>query len=341
MSTSLSELVRRWDLADLKATNGDLYNQIHERLIFLQRHLYDQYVPTMGPEHPDYETRLERWLDNIGDEDGKRLLFEFAPNITFFTKEDMIKLHQAAFRGPIVRWLIDLLGLALDAPDLDTKLQEELNSHTWYCPITDSMQIGEFHHANNVGGIDYRPDWRSLAKFGDPTKINDFMMAHQVGGLPKPLRRIVLLEDFIGSGTQMLVPDLAAFISNLPGPPPVLLVPLIICPEGAAHARALAKKYSWFKFAPVLEITLDQCITPKNPAKPMGLAAAVYDFAIRSYPLVAGDRKQAPLPYSPFGFQDTGAQVVLYSNTPANTLPLIHHHSNTWNPLFRRSARIK
>jgi hypothetical protein len=139
----------------------------------------------------------------------------------------------------------------------------------------------------------------------------------------------------------MRIPDLAAFISKLPGPPPVLLVPLIICPEGAAYARDLAKKYAWFSFAPVLEITEEQCVSPHNPPKLGGLAAAVYDFAIRSYPLVVGDGKQAPRPYTPFGFQDTGAQVVMYSNTPANTLPLVHHHSNTWNPLFRRSARIK
>jgi hypothetical protein len=45
-------------------------------------------------------------------------------------------------------------------------------------------------------------------------------------------------------------------------------------------------------------------------------------------------------PYGPFGFADTGALVVMHSNCPDNTVPIIHHSSDTWDPLFPRSSRI-
>jgi hypothetical protein len=341
MGNSISELVNRWDLAGFTAMNGDHYNQLHQKIVFLQKHLYDQYVPAKGPEHLDYQTRLEQWLENTTDDSDKRLLFELAPNLTFFTREDFIKLYQAALRGPIARWLIDILNVTLDSPDLDNKLQEQIHEHTWYCPITDSMQISEFHHANNIGGIDHRPDWRSLAQFGDPAKIIQFMQSHEVGGVSKPLRQIVLLEDFIGSGTQMRIPDVAQFIASFPATYRVLFVPLIICPEGAKYARDLVAKYNWFTFAPLMEIAADHCITCTSPPAAGTFEKAIYNLAIKTYPQVKGNNGAGMRPYGPFGFHDTGAQIVMYSNTPANTLPLIQHRSNTWNPLFGRSARIK
>ena len=47
-------------------------------------------------------------------------------------------------------------------------------------------------------------------------------------------------------------------------------------------------------------------------------------------------------PHTAFGFKETGASFVSYSNTPNNTLPLIHHRPTTggWHPLFPRSARV-
>jgi hypothetical protein len=80
--------------------------------------------------------------------------------------------------------------------------------------------------------------------------------------------------------------------------------------------------------------------TRTNP-QPNSLAAKVKALAQQCYAQVLGDNAADPRPYTPFGCFDTGAVVVLYSNTPANTLPLIQHQSNTWVPLFPRSARVR
>ena len=45
-------------------------------------------------------------------------------------------------------------------------------------------------------------------------------------------------------------------------------------------------------------------------------------------------------PYGPFGWRRTGGLIVLHTNTPNNTIPLIHNNSRTWKPLFKRHKRI-
>lgn len=137
----------------------------------------------------------------------------------------------------------------------------------------------------------------------------------------------------------------ARYASSLPSRVPVLLVPLIICPAGAALGRDLATAYPHLRFEPVIELTPEDMITDATPADG-SMEAAIADLVRRSYVDVVGDGAANPRPYSPFGFpgpinNGTGAIVVLYSNTPANTLPIIQHKSNTWNALFPRSARIR
>jgi len=41
----------------------------------------------------------------------------------------------------------------------------------------------------------------------------------------------------------------------------------------------------------------------------------------------------------PFGFKGTGALVVMYSNCPNNSLPVLHNESEEWSALFPRIPR--
>ena len=118
-------------------------------------------------------------------------------------------------------------------------------------------------------------------------------------------------------------------------------MPLIICPAGAVKARNLANSISNLDFDPVLELKGDQFIKLNMTPDPNNLASLISDLAQRTYTNVKGNDADAPRPYGPLGIGDTVAQIVMYSNTPANTLPVIQHTSNSWKPLFPRSARIR
>lgn len=333
---TVAQMAGRWDIEGFNSFSGKLFAEIHKRITYLHKQYFHQYVPTVTPQHGDFHQRLGDWLANTSDERTKRILLELVPQLVFFSREDFNKLYQVALTGPITRWIVDQLKLNFDGLYLD-HLNNEIHNHTWYCPVTDSMPISDFHHVNHLGGIDYRPDWRSLAQFGDPKKVSDYMN----GGHSRPLKRIVLLEDFVGSGTQMY--DAVQYAARVSATAPVLFVPLIICPVGAAFARKVEKSFPQFRFEPILELKPGDMITESRLFEPTfeGMVASICN-AI--FPQIVGNDAATPRPYSPFGFPPnpgTGSLVVLYSNTPANTLPLVQHTSDTWRALFPRSARIR
>lgn len=343
MTKSVQQIAIEFDEDDVSRPLGAAtFNEIHQQLTFYEKTHYSQYLPTIGSDQTDFEDRLHDWLSNPGlTRDQKKLLFRLAPRIIFLNREDFTKLHQSAVSGPITRWVIDDLSLAFGSPNFDARVHAELTNHTWFTSITDSMRIADFHHANGLGGIDFRPDWRSLAKFGDPAKIQSFMSS----GSTVPIKRIVILEDFVGSGAQMSASGGCVSFAAASFPStPILLVPLVICPEGAQRASALASSFSNVRYEPMLQLRREDLVLGGSNAPPSERDWA--QLATATYPLVEGNQKSQPRPYHPLGFpghvgSPTGAVFVMYSNTPANTLPLIQHESNTWSPLFPRSARIR
>lgn len=346
MAKDAHELAAEWDRctenSPLEKDGYDDFTSIFKTIEFLEEELYRQYDPTRFPPYLDYFPRLRDWLANTNDENAQRILFELAPRLTFLGNEEFATLYQSSFNGPTTRWVLDLLDIKLDDPNLDGKLSSELHQHTWYCPITDSMDISAFYHVNGIGGIDHRPDFRSLRKFGDKEKILSHIRDHKnAREEPTPLRRLVLLEDFVGSGDQCekTLKFAAALDSNIP----VLFIPLVICPAGAQRIRKMIATggYPNLRCEPALELTEDGFINDKVNLDPDSLGANVRRLSKDVYCQVKGDDSPPPLPYTEFGFQHTGSTVVLHSNTPDNTLPIIHHTSNTWKPLFPRSARVK
>src|SRR6185295_15890340 len=128
MPEPVAERAGRWDLSGATSATGELFNQIHERIVFLQRLHFEEYIPTLGSDHiTDFESRLERWLDNLPSESDRQTLFEFVPSIIFFGRAEFSKLYQAALRGPVARWIIDDSALDLTSPDFDQQLHNEIH----------------------------------------------------------------------------------------------------------------------------------------------------------------------------------------------------------------------
>ncbi len=333
------EHILEWHRSGAKPIDYTDFNRLYEKIEFFCKRHYHEYVPCLGPKRAEFMVRLGKWIGNVSEVEARQILCEFVPRILFFGWGEFTELYRAAFRGPMVRWVIDGSNLCLDDPGLEDRIACELFHHTWYCPITDSMQISEFHHVNEIGGIDYRPDFRSLAKFADKQRVVDFMQNHKSAGVSKPLRRIVLLEDFVGGGTQ--VDEALPFAATLAADISVLFVPLIICPDGVRTARGLAARYPNVSYEPIIELEEDLFINNTTAHLLGTLESKVRDLALSTYSEVEGDKAASPRPYTPFGCWETGATLVMYTNTPANTLPIIQHESNTWDALFPRSARIR
>lgn len=335
MHESIEQLVRSWSI------NKDL-TKVNQRINHLERWLYKTYEPNkFGPE--DFWARLEQWLDNVPSDDDKKLLFQLLVEILYLGPVEFEELYRCAYQGPVARWLIDTCQIDVFAIGGQKKLIAAAGE-TWFCPVTDSFRVNAFFHVNNLAaGANLRPDWHSLFELGDTYKINAYCASNNI-------KRLVLLEDFVGGGSQSLetVRFAVTHIHDLQ----VLFVPLVICPKGVEKARQLeaemcARRAGALRYEAAMELPNDAFLTlNQSPyVEPNPYISALRNLINTSYPKVSGGQLPGPKPYDPFGFPDsdpTGGLVVMYSNTPDNTLPLIHWRppENTWHPIFPRHSRV-
>lgn len=324
----LEERLQEWILTDLDSS--DLI-QANARIVKFAEVLYPEYEPTRGP-YPDFWQRLEKWLNNVSDEADQKVLFKLVPQLLFIGPRELDSLYRVAYRNTFVRWIIDELALDVRGMDLDNRIAAAVKS-TWFCPITDSMRINAFYHLNRIAGRDFRPDWRSLDSFGSEDKIRAFMA-------DEGITRLVLLEDFVGTGSQ--IHDAIRFAGQLRPSIPILVVPLLMCPAASATVRLLEGQYPHITFEPALVLREDDFIVDPPLPTENELFAAVRRIATATFDQLKVGLTSQELGqlYAPLGFRSTGGTVVLYTNCPDNTLPLVHCRSDEWRPLFPRASRL-
>lgn len=320
MTYEIHEKIEKW----MHESDSLDFNAIFEQIVF-HAERYCGYLPTIGGL--EFLTRFRKWfLKSTNDEDQKTL-FQLVPNIFYISESELTSLYRTVLMGPIFRWIIDELDLNIS----DQNIEEHLNKaikETWFCPITDSMQISCFYHANNLESARLRPDWYSLTELGDPDKIINFMRQNN-------LKRLVLLEDFVASGSQMFRPvQLAAQVLCDYS---ILLAPLIICPKGYKNGERLDVLLPNLTFSPVLSLKENAFILEREYQGEEEIFKKTRDLINRLDNLVKGDNPRNY--FTPFGYRKTGALIVTYSNCPDNTLPIIRHRSSSWDPLFPRSSR--
>ena len=312
------------------------FRNLRETLEYLNRTKFERYVPTLYSRHPiAFFERLYNWLHNesLTDED-RHTLFEFASHLAYFSFDDFVSMYRNAFSGSIARWTMDQAGIRIDQEQWSQRLDEERFDRNWYCPITDSMLISVFHHVNGITGKGRRPAFRELMEFPNIEKIRAHFKKHE-------LTRLVLLEDFVGTGHQTLDTIKWAVES--------LQIPVLFSPMIASHeACELFRKYGtsldkpgMFTIAPVFAMDSDcfvQCTEDPGDA----LCASVIEMAdrIQTELNMAG----VEFPDGPLGHwrkcsPEKGAMIVMFSNTPNNTVNLVHHDSTLWKPLFPRITR--
>ncbi|MCE2801916.1 MAG: hypothetical protein LW724_20510 [Planctomycetaceae bacterium] len=218
MTPDIAQLLREWDRDVLNGPTS--YVGEGEFIDFLATQLFDSFEPAAGAQHPEFGSRLRDWLSCEQDEHYKQKMVQLASRILFFGAKEFEALYRATLPRSVYPWLVNELGLMLDSPNLDAQLQNGIRT-TWFTGVTESMRLATFYHVNNIEGVDWRLDWHGAIK-GNVSigRLEEYMAKHG-------LTRVVVLEDFAGSGTQ--IREAADLFCQLGKSIPILVAPFFAC----------------------------------------------------------------------------------------------------------------
>ena len=350
-SEELRNLVRKWDLE--KTTEASAKSEYSIILDQLEHHAKNEWRVYLPAEHPDfnpnYIERLATWMGNVTVEADQKLLLKYAARISFFSHDDFTALYRTAMDREIFRWVASQISARLESNGWESfheLIMSEIHRHTWFCPITDSMDINEFYKVNHLKGVGHRPGFATLemlaTKAGNPNpqlakNVCHYMANAQVNlsNQPIPLKRIVILEDIVGSGVQCLN-SVRWAVANLDKP--ILFIPLILCPNGVQALRnEEAQSNGRLTVRPVIELRRNDLLgCERQGENGWPITVEMEDLATRCKGQVFANANM-----DSFGYRGTGCSITTFSNTPDNTLPLVHHKpaSGAWEPLFPRIYR--
>jgi len=323
MSDRLRTLLARWGLRDWAEGEEALLDL--DSVQYLGRRVWDDYEPA---QFDRFENRLDRWLHNIDNEHDQLTLFRLLERLFFVGRPEFESLCRAAFHGPVTRWLVDQCNIDVADPTAGEQIGTAVGQ-TWFCPATDSMRINAFLKVNGLTGKSHRPEWRSLRKFGDVEKLKIYIETEGV-------QRLVLLEDFVGSGTQMR--SVLRFAADNFPDLPVLACPLVVCPKGDEICDQIASEHASLSYEPALRIAADTLIAADPIDGEAPLHAKVRDLTQRVSGRL-GPTEMDAASQRHHGYKGTGAVVALYSNCPNNSMPILWDSTDAWKPLFPRLKR--
>ena len=348
----LRTLVRKWDLEQTGvSTAKSEYGFILDQLDYHAQKEWRVYLPAENPEFSSsYIERLASWIGNATSEKDQKLLLKYATKISFFSHDDFTALYRTAMNREITRWVASQVSVRLESKDWNSfhnLVKTEIHSHTWFCPVTDSMDINEFHKVNHLQGVAHRPPFASQQMLAEhPTNPNPLLAENWIRYMTNPssdpqnphrrrpsLKRLVLLEDIVGSASQCQEAIRWA-TSNLNVP--VLFIPLILCPNGVEALNSLEISLNGrLTVRPVVEIRRGDLLGPERQGNTGWPITAELESLATHY------ANQASPNINPFGYLSTGCSLTTFSNTPDNTLPLVHHKpsNGSWEPLFPRIFR--
>ncbi len=163
----LRNLVRKWDFEVTGDTSAKSeYGFILDQLDYHATKEWRVYLPAENPAfNSSYIERLATWIGNMTVEADQKLLLKYAARISFFSHDDFAALYRTAMDREISRWVASQIAARLEPHGWQSfcgLVEEEIHSHTWFCPITDSMDINEFYKVNHLKGAGHRPGFATL-----------------------------------------------------------------------------------------------------------------------------------------------------------------------------------
>ena len=366
---ALASLVEAWDRdydAMLPAgTDKDLtqpYLRILQSLYELAPIRFHGY---RNDDIPEFMTRLRVWLGQF-PESQQPAAFYLASRVVFVGSKQFESLQRNLFDQQIRRILLEssIIRHGLDPFDYksaDVHFREEMNA-TLFVPNSDSSALNSFVHVNNVAfanrerrrlvGQDIRFWTYASTRAKDTSDAGIRATAAQfendVINTDKriaPKRRLIVIEDFSGTGDDLLTTLNAIDRSSL-RVAHIVIAPVVATQTATRHLQRRCTELSasgrrLYELRTALEIPdrfscVDQVSSYLSAGSPVpDIAAKIREMSASLW------TRFDPLKRSHmYGYGRLGLALVLFSNVPDNSLPMLWwNNPENWTPLFRRVSR--
>jgi hypothetical protein len=373
---NLASAVQDWDreyAETLPATSIPADSRPYsQRLTTLLNVAHLRYQPFQNDLVQDYVPKLQRWIAQM-PEQHQRYAFLLATRVVFVTGRQLEFLQRQLFLRGIRRVLLDAIIARRSLRPFDYVkasqfLDEEMDA-TLFVANSDSSAINAFVHLNaeyfhdrgrrRLVGPDVRL-WvypRKRMSQGLPPAARDAAIRFEaeVVGTDRYLngkRRLVVLEDFSGSGDDLFRTLGLLAAGTLPFDE-VVLAPTMITQHartrisGECIARSVGGRHYSLQFAYELPERC-RCFNSRYAAEPLREASyldsegPVPDLSARVATIadeIYRDRFSSDIPAKDqHGFGGFALAFAFYSNCPDNSLPLLWSSAGKWWPLFRRAS---
>ena len=298
------------------------FAEIRSLTDFLEEVLYAEYEPVEVGAQGEFGVRLAEWIGSAPRDADQRALYLLLGRLVFLGRGQMMAGYRTAYSRNIASWLMDVEGLSFFGGATEARLNKAVEE-TAFTEVTDSFGLGNFLRWNNISGRGLRFTWEQHLSTWDP---DAFMREVMHSGSGAARRHLVLLEDFVGSGSQMVrAVNLACSLTDVDQ---VLLCPIIICPDGGDCAHGLVRNYPKLSYSPVMELPQDAFIAETAVPGEHKHHDLIRKALLALHALVSGNPGNWSQAISAFGYMDTGAVFCKFDNCPDNTVPVLHHRSD-------------
>ena len=344
----------------------NFHKRLSERLTFLSKHFYSAYdlnQPRLFDEVffewlSQFDFEVENPVTVTSYQQELRYAFILASKLLFFNRPQVLSLAHVVWSKVKQELLSNVMLLngssIFDVFETAPLIKEELFS-TLFAPLSDSSKFEEFRHNVMPKGMHGQVTIQHIELLTKPIEdaAKSDAASHYVEYLKesyKDKKSLYIVEDFSGSGTSIIRKIrtiLSAYSFDT-----VYFCPLIITEQSLNNINDEISKGSFGgKAVKVLHGLIVKEMFSLSSGKPgcweedevqalLKMSRKYFNSHFNENRFLYDDcYSMNPEKPTPYGFKNGGYPIILYTNCPNNSLPIVWGFNNSWHPLFLRDER--
>lgn len=278
--------------------------------------------------------QYSKWLSNFKEGEERLNAMFLLSKFMYFDNETirelMIRIYEDLYKRPIIYGIREQNGLTREKSIIENAFKEALSKTRFLSignPSESSAHLLYFFRQENFLS---RELFISPHELFTHVKDGDDIRAEL---RTEGVERIVLLDDFCGSGKQATTFH-DQFVKYIKEKAPHIIISyyaLFAIEDGLNIVQKLSFDQaeavfvldeSYKCFSEASRFFIDDDVDLKKPCKEMS------------------ERYGKKISSNPLGYKDCQMLIGFHHNTPNNTLPIFWQERNGWNPMFKRFVKI-